>query len=245
MELIEAFIAFSNDKFRPILLLIASVFTIYFAYKKIGNKVTAKYTVGTSSFESERITEVVLSNKRDKPVAIHSIHAVFENDLWLQLDKYSPPEILKPFESIALSTKPYSFLSVGGDKFEPNYLDATIYLLSDEKTIKCDSSITKNILDKYTKISVNTCQYNGFVYDETVAFILVYIINDELKTAFIHSSGYIGNEWGFNPNHLGQEATKNNLFGMLHHYNFNKVFTAFTLYKVISLGKVEAVSDET
>ncbi|MEW6992569.1 hypothetical protein AADZ91_18045 [Colwelliaceae bacterium 6441] len=241
MSCFDVIVTFSNEIFRPFLLLVSSVFAIYFAYKKIGNRVAAQYSFGGASFTPSHITEVVLSNKKDKPVNIYAIHAVFHNDLWLELDKYSPPKVLKPYESLSLSMNTYSSLTVGSDKYKPDFMNAEIYIESDDKVIKCESRYRPELLEKYAKVSVNRCSYNGFVYDETVAYILVYILDNSMKTAFIHKSGYIGNEWELSPNHLGQNATDQSVLGMIAANKFDKVFSSHVIYRVQSLGNLVAV----
>ncbi len=224
--------------------MVSSAFAIYFSYKKIGHKVSAQYSIGGKSFTPSHITEVVLSNKKDKPISIYAIHAVFHNDLWLELDKYSPPtppKVLKPYESLSLLMNPYSFLNVGSDKYEPDLINAEIYVESDDKVIKCESRYHPELLEKYTKVSINRCSYNGFVYDDTVAYILVYILDSSLKTVFIHKSGYIGNEWELSPNHLGQDATEQTILNMIKAYNFDSIFNSYVVYRVVSLGKLEAI----
>ncbi|ROQ24859.1 hypothetical protein [Gallaecimonas pentaromativorans] len=234
-------IAFLNDYFRPILLLLSSAFAVYFAYKKIGNKVSAQFSIGSSSFTPMHIREIVLSNKKDKPVNIYAVHAVFHNDLWLELERFSPPKVLRAYESISLSMSPYSCLSVGSDEYDPDFTNANIYIESDEKVIECESRYRSDFLHKYSKISIKRCSYNGFIYDETVSFILVYILDGSLKTAFIHKSGYIGNEWEFTPNHLGEDATALNILSMIKSYKFDSIFNSYSIYKVESLGNVKAV----
>jgi hypothetical protein len=241
LSYIDIIVTFSNEFFRPLLLLVSSIFAIYFAYKKIGNKVTAQYSFGGKNFTPSHITEVVLSNKKDKPVNVYAIHAVFHNDLWLELDKYTPPKVLKPYESLSLSINPYSFLNVGSDKYEPDLLNAEIYIESDDKVIKCKTRYRPELLSRYGKVSVNRYSYNGFVYDESVAFILVYVLDNCLKTAFVHKSGLICNEWQLSPNHLGQNATNQNVLGMIKANKFDQIFSSYILYRVKSLGDLEAV----
>ncbi|MEM5527873.1 hypothetical protein WN093_03480 [Gammaproteobacteria bacterium AS21] len=241
MSYFDVIFTLSNEIFKPFLLVVSSTFAIYFAYKKIGNRVTAQYSFGCEGFTPSRIKEVVLSNKKDKPVNIYAIHAVFHNDLLLELDKYSPPKVLKPYESLSLSMSPYSSLNVGSDKYKPDFMSAEIYIESDDKVIKCKSRYRPELLGKYAKVSVNICSYNGFVYDETVAYILVYVLDNCMKTAFIHKSGYIGNEWELSPNHLGQNATDQNVLGMIVAHKFDKFFSFHVIYRVLSLGKLEAV----
>lgn len=241
MNWFDQFITFSNANFRPVLLLVTSIFAIYFAYKKIGNKVSVQYSIGGRNFTPSHIEEVVLSNKKDKPVNIYAIHAVFHNDLWLELDKYSPPKILKPYESLSLSMNPYTSLNVGSDKYEPDFMNAEIYIESDEKVIKCESRYRTNLLNKYNKVSVNICSHNGFVYDESVAYILVYNIDSNLKTAFISKSGYIGNEWELTPSYLKKDATENEILQMIKHHKFDSIFKSYALYRVIYPGKLDRI----
>ncbi len=149
--------------------------------------------------------------------------------------------MLKPYESLSLLMNPYSFLNVGSDKYEPDLINAEIYVESDGKVIKCESRYHPELLEKYTKVSINRCSYNGFVYDDTVAYILVYILDSSLKTVFIHKSGYIGNEWELSPNHLGQDATEQTILNMIKAYNFDSIFNSYVVYRVVSLGKLEAI----
>ncbi len=237
----EQIITFLYNNFRPVILLVTSVFAIHFAYKKIGNKVSVQYFFGGRRFTPPHIEEVILSNKKDKPINIYGIHAVFHNDLWLELDKYSPPKVLKPYESLSLSMSPYTSLSVGSDKYEPDFMNLEIYIESDDKVIKCDSLYRSNLLKKYKRVSVHTCSLNGFVYDESVAYILVYSMGDNLKTAFISKSGYIGNEWELTPEYLGKDVTENTILQMIKMNKFDSIFKSYVLYRVIYSGKLERI----
>jgi hypothetical protein len=239
---IEAVFAFLNAEFKPILILVSSALGIYFASKKIGQKVSAQYSFGGANFEPVHIKEVVLSNKKDKPVNIYAVHAVFHDDLWLELERCSPPKVLKPYESLSLKMQPYSFLHVGSDEYEPDFMNADIHIESDDKVIKCESRYRPQVLEKYRKVSVSRHSYNGFVYDESVAFILAYVLNGSLRTAFIHESGYIGNEWDLSPNHLGQNATEANIRNMLRIYGFESIFSSYILYRVESPGRLKPVN---
>lgn len=239
---IETFFVFLDAAFKPIVILVSSGFGIYFAFKKIGQRISAQYSFGASNFEPIHIKEVVLYNKKDKPVNVYAVHAVFHDDLWLELERCSPPKVLKPYESLALKMKPYSFLHVGRDEYEPDFMNAVIHVESDDKVIKCESRYRPQLLDKYRRVSIYRHSYNGFVYDDTVAFILAYVLNGALKTAFIHRSGYIGNEWDFGPNHLGTNATENNIQNMIRNYGFDAIFSSYVLYRVESPGKLKPVN---
>ncbi|RBW44592.1 hypothetical protein DS885_11040 [Psychromonas sp. B3M02] len=197
MYYIDCFIAFSNSYFRPILILISSVFAIFFASKKIGNNITVNYSISYEGFSAGSIKELVLSNKKDKPVSIFSIYALFENDLALEVKKLSPPVILKPYETVSIFPDKYSELSVDGDEFNDMLNNIKFVIDSADGLIPCKKSIKKESMSHYRTITKNTYLYNGFVYNESVRFILDYVFEGDKKTAFITKSGYIGNEWGF------------------------------------------------
>lgn len=238
MEIIELFVSISSDYFRPILVLITSIFATYFAWKKIGQSITAQYSVAHEGFSAPRINEIILSNNKDKPVSVYSIYATFDNDLLLELKKFSPPEVLKPYESIGIFTDQYSALRVNNDGFSPNFLDAEIWVESAEKTIRCKARKRQNLLANYRKVSKDRHQYNGFVFDETVAYILIYVVGEKLKTAFIHYSGYIGNEWDFSFNHLGDESKVNvaTIMVMLTETGLGEIFSDYQVVEVVAKG---------
>ena len=237
MEYIDSFIKFSNDYFRPLLILITSSFAIYFAIKKLGNSVSVQYSIKHERFSAPRIDEVVLSNNKDKAVSIYSIYAVFNKDLLLELKRFSPPEILKPNETIGIFTGEYSSLSIDGDEISLKLEEAEIFLESKHKNIKCTSIVHENLLQRYRHITKHTCIFNGFVYDETVAYIMSYVINNENKTAFIHFSGYIGNEWEFSYNHLGEEPSVRVILNFINEGGLEDIFTNYQIFEVLIPSK--------
>lgn len=239
LNCIAGFFAFLDAEFRPLVILVSSGFGVYFASKKIGQKVTAQYSVGSTPFQPPHIKEVVLSNKKDKPVNVYSVYAVFNRDLGLKLEGCSPPIVLKPYESLALKMTSHSFLHVGSDKYEPEFSNAKIYIESDDKLIRCESSYRPSLVDKFRTVSVVRHSYNGFVYGDSVAFILCYVLNGSLRTAFIHKSGYIGNEWGLDPNYIGRNLDENSVKVMLR--SFGATFDSCSLYRVESSGSLKPV----
>lgn len=186
---------------------------------------------------------MVFSNKKDKPVNIYAVYAVFNDGLWLELERCTPPRILKPYESMALTMKPYSKLRVDNAEYKPEFSNATIYIESDDIFIKCESMYRPQLSNNHKKISIYRYSYNDFIYDETVAFILVYVLDKSLKTAFITKTGYIGNEWDFSPNHLRGAATEVNIKSMIHSHGFDSAFSSYVLYRVDALGKLQIISE--
>ncbi|GAB5479937.1 MAG: hypothetical protein Marn2KO_34040 [Marinobacter nauticus] len=242
MSVIESFVAFANEIFRPFLLISSSAFAVYFACKKIGHKVLAQYSVGGDIFTPFQIKEVVFSNKKDKPVSIYSIYAVFEKDLWIELEKFSPPATIKPFESASFKIEPYSYLSVSSDDFEPDYMKARIYIESDDHVIECKSLNRPELINEQKRVSKNKCQFAGFTYNENLSHIILHVMNGKKRCAFIDKSGYIGNEWGFSPNHLGEPPSKENIVRMLRLSGLDKAFESYIVYKVSNLANITVVA---
>lgn len=231
MSVIESFVAFANEIFRPFLLIASSTFAVYFACKKIGHKVLAQYSVGGDIFTPVQIKEVVFSNKKDKPVSIYSIYAVFEKDLWIEL-----------VESASFKIEPYSYLSVSSDGFEPDYMKARIYIESDDHVIECKSLNRPELINEQKRVSKNKCQFAGFTYNENLSQIILHIMNGKKRCAFIDKSGYIGNEWGFSPNHLGEPPSKENIVRMLRLSGLEKAFESYIVYKVSNLANITVVA---
>jgi hypothetical protein len=224
---------FLND-YLPILLIIATLFTIYFAIKKIGNKVTAQYTFSSPLFSEEYISNVVLSNKKDKTLSVWSINVVFDKHFTLTLEKFNPPIILKAYETVSLSLPKYSSLSVGSDRYKPNYLakDVNIYIDIGHKLIKCEKNSKKDNLSHFTSVSMSITKFNGHVFDETVAYIIAYYYQGKSYTAFIAESGIISNEWDFSPNHLGNSVNMGTIRSFINQYGFHGLFSNYECFKV-------------
>jgi len=228
-------ICFLNENFKPLILITASCFTIYFAYQKFSNKVTANSTVTSAVFSGKYISNVVLTNKKDKVVSIWSVNAIFDKDNYLELDKYNPPIILKPYETISLSFPKYSSLSINGDKYLPDFISGKteLYIDNGNKMIRCDQQFKSNNLDAFTRIYKNITKFNGHVFDDSVCYFITYYYKDKSHTAFVSKSGFISNEWGFSPNSFGNVAITHQLIEwFLKHYDFDKIFSNYVVFKV-------------
>jgi hypothetical protein len=229
------FLQIINTYFRPILLLIGSIFTIYFAIQKIGNKVTARYEFSNSCYAAEHISKVVLSNKKDKTISIWSIYGIFESQYQYELKKFDPPIVLKPYDTISLSLPKYTSLNVNGDNYEPNFLfgNTSLYLDIGSGLLKCKKELRKDSLSSYLQITATTHNFNGHVYNGRLKYILLYNYDGKSHTAFIEKGGIINNEWEFSPNalnrnHVSAEAIKE----MLVTYGFHDMFTNYACFEV-------------
>lgn len=208
MEIISAMWEGLDTHFRSIFALLASIFTVFFALKKIGNKVSVNYSITSEGSSHTRINDLIFQNKKDKPVSIYKIVAVFDKTYYLEIEKCSPPLILKPFESISVKTKEFSYLSVNGDRYFPDFWEPEIYIESQDKIIKCNSQAHKTKRFEFTEVLKVSNSLNGIVYDDHVTFALVYNTNGVSKTAFIYDSGVIKHEWDFYFNAIGKRGEK-------------------------------------
>jgi hypothetical protein len=71
-------------------------FTLYFAYRKIFYKVAIYFNLHSDRISAERLDNIVLINEKDRPVVLNEIVALFNNQDYLSVHKFEPPQILKP-----------------------------------------------------------------------------------------------------------------------------------------------------
>ncbi len=113
-------------------------FSLYFAWKKIGNKVLASISTSHEMIVAPRISSVAIRNMRDKPLTVFEIYAVIDDDVYFQVEKFDPPIIIKPLESALIETRPYSRLNLGREIFDPTTVRLTYKVLA--ASISCATS---------------------------------------------------------------------------------------------------------
>ena len=234
MEYLSTIWGWLDQHFRPVIALIASIFAVFFAWRKIGNKVNVTYTVTSGGSFHTRINNIVFQNKKDKPLSIYKIVAVFDKNYYLEIHKCAPPLILKPYESINVETEEFSYLSIGTDRYFPEFLDAEIYIESDDKIIKCKAKPHKTLVFNYTEISKTTKKFNDIVYNDYVTYILVYAVKNVDKTVFLYDSGIIKHEWDFHYNRIkpsGEKLEAYDIFQFLEKH-YSKIIDSYLLYKI-------------
>lgn len=205
------------DMLRNILVSIPGVvlagFSFYFAYQKIGDEVFITYSVVYEQASAKRISEITLINKKNKPLIIFSIQAVINKEIVIEVEKFETGLILKPLESIHIKTTPFSNLWLGSDVYDASYNDldlVEIYLLSDSKQIQCKTISPPNLSSFfdpriYSIAAKTTRIFNGCVFNETVRYAITYKYMGETKTAFVHYSGPIFQDWDFKYNFIEEE----------------------------------------
>ena len=236
MEYLKEFFDFIDTIFRPLVVLVSTCFAIFFYVKKVGDSVYAKYEVVSDRLSATRISNIVLINKKDKRVCIYAVYAVFDKEIFLNLHKCNPPLILKAYETISIETEPYTSLYIGHDEYNPVYADSEIYLDSSSGLIKCKSEVKQELRETYRGVMKNTMSFNGIVHGNNYKYILVYRVNGEIKTTFIHKSGAIVNDWEYAYNYIkpsnGEEIDYNMIVGFLNKNGFSKVFENYNIYEI-------------
>jgi hypothetical protein len=234
METIYSVLEIIDKLLRPPLLLVATAFAISFALKKVGTRVKVSYKVGFEGFSHPRILNLVFNNCKDSPVSIYSVQAVFDGELWLEVDKFDPPIILKPLETISVRTSEFSKLYVGRDEFKPDLRgNISIYIETDGSLLKCIPAKKKNLLDGLTVVSKETAKFDGKVFNSSVKFIMQYVHKGVPNVAFIHESGHIGHEWSFGSlNNIGGDPSEETIKEFLVRTGLGAVINSYVCYRV-------------
>lgn len=221
-------------------------FSIYLAWKKFGFNVAAHFSVGGSNLNARRLDDIVLTNHKDRPVTIFSIHASNEKSMitW-EVEKFSPPIILKPYETVSIKTSEYSAMYLNGQKYNIEYsFDISIWLDTERGMRRCNKP--KNIRDplcivdgKYSKVSKTRQSFNGVVYDDRALYAISYYdkkVND-LRTGIVLRGGVITGEWAYRINMVSKDFlnSKESVKDYLNQAGFGDFYEFFVVDKLDDL----------
>lgn len=245
IEFTSSIFVFLDLYVRPFFFFFASGFAIYFSYLKLSSdRLEVSYSVISRLFSAERISNLVIQNKRDKVVIVYSVSAVFDNNRYLELIRFNKPLVIKPFECVSIEAEEYSYLCVDEDKRNLDYFNCDIVIESNRKLIKCVSSRRESLHSKYKVITKVKNSFSDFVYDKSVKYIFLYHEFGDSgrgKVAFISKDGFIGNEWDFSFNHLGGCATADQFLSAIKSDDVKDRIRSFTLFEVDEFGKRKIV----
>lgn len=236
--LVSLFNSISGEDIKTVLVSIPGIclagFSFYFAYQKIGNKVLVSYSMESSRVSEARIARLELINEKNKPVSIFSIHAVINQDIVFELDSFEIPLILKPLESIQVTTPKYSAAYLGDERYNPEFMrpnKVDIYLVTHKKKIRCVTINPPSInamydFGHYRKVFKDIRTFNGKVYNENCKYAITYRLGSEEKTAFIQNWGFITDGWEFTYNHIPEEymSSKEKVAEYLASLGYDKFF---------------------
>lgn len=191
-------------------------FSLYFAWKKIGTNVSVSYAIHHEHTLAPRISSVILTNHKDKPLTVFSIHAVIGRTVAYEVDKFEPPLVIKPLESLQIEPRPYSNLYLGDEPYVPDFArvnELEIYISVPNKVVFCKGQSAPHFhsfkqFDGYQFASKSTRTFNGLVYNDDAVFAITYKTGSAVATAIVDKSGFICRGWTYQYNMIPPEYMK-------------------------------------
>jgi hypothetical protein len=183
--------------------------SLFLGWKKIGVSVSFNYSFNMDNLGS-RFTSLVLVNNKDKPVIINQITIGYAGVNFV-LDEFIPPLILKPYESILVEPKDYSYLEVKNVLWEIPYNVSEhpkIYIYIPTGIYNCNLLGKRKSIFKVKRPITNlakklTFKSNGKVYNPfTTLYVIVYKYESQTLVTFVEKSGFISDARGLPGNML-------------------------------------------
>lgn len=187
-----------------------AILAVYFGHLRFGYKVGAHHTFTTRRFVAPGISQVTLTNLKDRSTPIFSLHAV-QGDVVIELIRFESPLVLKSFESVKVDIpqvseyrvdgEPYQFLpEFGSDSGLTKIYYSTIGKVRlckrfapprvDAKRLECGRALKPAFIIKDT--------FNGRTYGPSVIYMVGYKTEGVWKDAFVDVAGYI--DWKMQQN---------------------------------------------
>jgi len=213
-------------------------FSIYFIWKKMGNSVAVSFSYGSEGFSATRITSIIFTNKKDKPLPIFSAFLLINKDLLIPIEKFDPPIVLRSLEVMQVGTGQFSTYHLGEEQFKLTselIRDAEFYAITTSGPIRCDiignhSDISYAYKNDVGLVTKSTSKFNGHVYNEHVVFAISYLIDGKQQTALVAKSGFIGGDWGFRYNMIPQDSlSKEGVWSFLQQCGYDKMFQGISI----------------
>lgn len=185
--------------------------TLMLTWKKIGHKALITYSLSYDRYTASRMSDIVITNCKDKPLIIHALYTIIDRHILVILREFSPPLVVKGLESAPIVCDPVSSYHVGDDPFEFSFnSDAEFYIITTGGRMKCGfderpSALSVMESERYVLAAKSTQNFNGHVYDHRVCYALVFSFQGKKHTAFVDIGGMIGLEWPFSINGLRPE----------------------------------------
>lgn len=214
------------------ILIFGAVLAFYLNYRKTGFEVVARYTISTTSL-GLRLTNVIIENKKDKPIVIDAIYGVFNNDLWVELIKFDKLYILKSLDCVVFDIPLYSTIKVGGDNFQPDFFEGfSISIGVGGELKKCVASNYSTGKYDVRHVGKSYLKYNDVIYNGNIKYIFSYVCNGEHKTSLISSLGVFSHNWDFNDNRIYGELTVANVLNFLKEFQLEDLFSTYQIIEV-------------
>ncbi|MCA4079091.1 hypothetical protein LD001_28070 [Pseudomonas kurunegalensis] len=182
--------------------------SLVIGWKKIGHKAVISYYISHNRFEAPRLTQVVLTNLKDKPLIVHALYADIDHHALLKIKEYESPLIIKGLETLVIETDPVSLYTLGQDAYEPDFDKIkAIHVVTTGTSFQCTIDRTPSVhsLAKrghYQQIKATSYQYLGLTITDEVRYGLAFKIGGSVHAAIVDKSGFIGGNWPFGMNCL-------------------------------------------
>ena len=177
--------------------------SFYLGWKKVGSNVSCVYSIASETFSETRISNVVLTNKKDKPIVVFEIFIIIDNEIRFQVERFEVPLILKPLEASVIITGKYSSIVCDEEEFEISKLlfnKIEVYLSTASGVLKCASGEHPGLTSfmKFPNISTAskiTKSHNGIVFNSSTVYAIDYRINSDAMTLLVDNSGIVSPGW--------------------------------------------------
>lgn len=187
--------------------------TFFLGWKKIGNKVQVSFSWQHERISATRLTNLVITNLKDKPITVHEIHLLIDRHIVVPVQRLTPPQIIKGLESVVIEPDRVSHYHLGDEEYDPEWRPGQkleMFLTTQDGPIQCEIVSPPSIqsfkrFKDYAVAVTHTRKYNNIVINDEAAYALVYKYDGEVKTAIVERSGFITADWRFLPNALRQE----------------------------------------
>jgi hypothetical protein len=191
-------------QFLPTLLL--TYITIYFSWQRLFHKITISFSTSLNQLTVKRISDIILTNKKDKNEIIKEISIIVDKNYIYKIIDFESPIILNPYTSVKIDTEEISEYYLGNSPFDfmskikrDNYFFEIRTI--DYKVIRYipkKIKIRKNLKKTYTPIIASREKINEIVISKKILYAILYITTENIhKTAFITKNGLIQGDWDF------------------------------------------------
>lgn len=202
-----------NDA-RSLATIAAAFFAVKAAMNKLGAKAVYNATVTHKINRPSHISNITISNLKDKPLVIQEILIKFTKEqAFYTLQKFTPPLIIKNHEATSITPVDYSSFSLTINPFDDPLTKIEVLLVTNDNIISCKRSKTAaSLIAKKMKglhqVGVNTAKFNGKVFSAEARYAILRREGDKTVTSFLLASGLIVDEWNFRYNGIPPEDMK-------------------------------------
>lgn len=196
----EHFFEIFKDAMQIATGIVATLFSFYFSWQKIGKSVSAMYSININRLSEVRVNDIILSNNKNSPITVYSILADIDGDVFIEVEKFDSPIILKSLETLKISTTPVSYWDSELVKEKLMSLDKkiTLYLVTNTSIIKCKTMKHKNIayaMNEQFKnlkfIAKGIKIFNGMTYTLKHKYAFIYQENNLQRTVLVDKNGFM------------------------------------------------------